>query len=743
MYTQKRTSWFLFLLMSGLICGLSVKASAIEKDPNNKENYFEMSLEELMNTEISGSGSLTKTTRRKVPATMTTITRDDIQRTGARSLDELLLITVPGLQKQFHRNEYEDIGIRGIMSDRDDKYLLLVNGRLMNERFFYGAMAERDLPMLKDINHIDVIRGPGSALYGPGAIAMVINIITDNGLTFEGLETTARLGSIEEYYSSELKYGHRISDDEGVFLYGGFSHYPGASGDDAQRVYTYEGDTRESSEKRYGSAGFGNRSTDNWPKVKVHAQYNLGGLETWIRYTQGGHYRYTPGVPNPDHPAEFLSDADAYRKLTGYIGNRFEIGPTLALTPSFSFDIHEDYDLYNMANAYSWRRDEFDIKLMLDWTPNDNHQVTVGGEWSHAVNNLPGGWDTLPDWARLKDHSTYNNLGGDPFCTDLKSFMGEYQWRMSEAWTMFLGGRIDWNNYLHNMMPSPRAALVWTPTEEDTIKLMYTRSCRSNYDETLRAGYLANQAIGKPDLADFETIDSYELRYERQQTQKLWLAGSVFYNIQEPMGWGGRSQEEIDTGIGNGSQKPLGRMRSIGAELEATYRTDRMRITFSHAYTKLLSYSPASNVEWTGLTAAGQGYGMNFANFDNHCTKLRAEYDVTDRLSVDGSIQVDWGCPGKKDFVAWRRSLGHYLNPGDPGYARWINDQHIYNGGAFLNLGAQYKASKNLLVRFDAYNILGFFKKDFNAVKSFSDRWSNEEYNIVSPAFGVSVTYTF
>ena len=716
MSAQKQISWFLFFLMLGLICGFSLEASAAEKDPNN-EDYFAMSLEELMNTEISGSGSLTKTTRRKVPATMTTITKEDIQRTGARSLDELLLITVPGLQKQFHRYEYEHIGIRGIMSDREDKYLLLVNGRLMNERFFYGAMAERDLPMLKDIHHIDVIRGPGSSIYGPGAIGMVINITTDSGLTFEGLEATARLGSIEEYYSGEFKYGHRIADDEGVFLYGGLSHYPGASGDDAQRVRS---DWLLNGEKVYGEYGFGNRATI--PRVKVHAQYNRGGLETWIRYTQGGNYRYTadtPWDPQPGQSAEYPPDADAYRKFTAYVSNRFEISPTLAITPSISFDTHQDYEVYRMEKANSWRRDEINTKLMLDWTPNDNHQVTVGGEWSHAINNLRGSWtDVIPD-------SDLSDIGESSFYTDLTSFMGEYQWRMSDAWTMFLGARLDWHNYLPDKkkMFSPRAALVWTPDKKNTVKLMYTESSRANTDSTLRQGYILHEADNTvSDRTDVETLKAYELRYERQHTNKLWLAGSLFYHIHNPVAYG-------DTASG-GRIMQLGTIRSIGAEFEASYRTDRMRIIFSHSYTKLLGFSLAGNVTKQYYTGGGV---TDFASYDNHSTKLRAEYDVTSRLSIDGSVQVYWGCPGKR---GWIKEQQQYW--GADGVR---NSKTMYDGGAFLNLGAQYKANKNLLVRFDAYNIMGFFDKDINAVKVHTE--GNEEYWIVSPAFGVSVTYTF
>lgn len=152
-----------------------------------------MPLEQLMEIEVESSASLTKTTRRLTPATVTTITQDEIWSSGARYTDELLDIYIPNFQWIRHPWEYNHAGLRGIISDRDLKYLLLVNGRVMNEHTHYGALSERDLPTMRDIHHIDVIRGPGSSLYGPGAISMVINIVTENAMSFQGSEVTGRL----------------------------------------------------------------------------------------------------------------------------------------------------------------------------------------------------------------------------------------------------------------------------------------------------------------------------------------------------------------------------------------------------------------------------------------------------------------------------------------------------------------------------------------------------------------------
>ena len=129
---------------------------------------YQLSLAELLQVKVYQPAALTKTTARHIPASVTTVTADDIRLSAARSLNELLEIYVPGLQVLNHLFGFSHMGMRGIMSDRDDKYLMPVNGRTLNERTVVGAITERDLVMLGDIHHIDVIRGAGSATYGLG-----------------------------------------------------------------------------------------------------------------------------------------------------------------------------------------------------------------------------------------------------------------------------------------------------------------------------------------------------------------------------------------------------------------------------------------------------------------------------------------------------------------------------------------------------------------------------------------------
>ena len=211
-------------------------------DANNPKlslDYSKMSLEELMNVPVT-TITLTKTDRYMTPAAVTHIDRSMIDQANARSLNNLLNIYVPDMEFADHTFEATHLGMRGIIGDRDDKYLMLVNGRDMNERTHYGALTERDMILMGDLNEIDVVRGPGSATYGPGAVMGVLALTTYNGLTFQGSQLTMHQGFVDQYSSIEYKYGKKFNDDTGFFVYGGIADMEGSAAGNAPIVQGWD-----------------------------------------------------------------------------------------------------------------------------------------------------------------------------------------------------------------------------------------------------------------------------------------------------------------------------------------------------------------------------------------------------------------------------------------------------------------------------------------------------------------------
>jgi outer membrane receptor protein involved in Fe transport len=159
----------------------------IQSTNSEPEEYGGLDIEQLSRVRIE-SATLTPTQVRLVPAKTTVLDHATIAQSGTRNLNEALEIYSPNTQLILHNTHLDHFGIRGVISDRDDKYLLRVNGKVMNNRFFVGAESERDLPLLGDFRLVTLVHGPASATYGAGALAGVMNLETYNGLTFEGAD---------------------------------------------------------------------------------------------------------------------------------------------------------------------------------------------------------------------------------------------------------------------------------------------------------------------------------------------------------------------------------------------------------------------------------------------------------------------------------------------------------------------------------------------------------------------------
>lgn len=718
-----RFGMFPLLALALLLVGLEVRVYAQPQDMSSPDMFFEMPLEKLMEVEVTSPTALTPTTAKRAPSTVTTITAEQIRRSGARSLYELLDIYVPNFQVIFHSAKLRHMGLRGIIDNRDDKYLLLVNGRVMNEKTDFGVVSERDLPMLTDIHHIDVVRGPGSALYGPGALAMVISIVTDNARTFQGTEVTGRLGAIEEFYSGEVKYGRKLDQDSGIFLYGGATEYPGAAMKYAPvvpgRDITIYGESFGFDDEMEEVLQPLNRSFRGLPKYKFHGEYNNGGLDLWARYTTGGEYidhlRSNKGV-------WFLREGEGYRQGTLTASYLQEINPDLSVKYMLSYDSMQIETEDHAWRPKSFREDEYYGRVMLNWEPYERHSIAFGGEWSHEMFGLEHErYDDKAIMYRFSGQKDYfSNLDAMPrWNTDTKSLLGEHQWNINDEFTTFVGARLDYHPFTDAMF-SPRGALVYTPTDRDTIKVTGTRSIRMN-----TAGEMKIDHDDTDDKSDVEVLESMELRYERQQTDVLWLAGGFFYNWQDVVGWSNSGGRTV----------LLGSMQSYGIELEATYRKDKTTVSLSHGFTKMTDMDLGPDVTEIELTAAPMGFGNDLASWNNHITKLVVQQDLADQWSLNGSCCVYWGSPGGKDYA-------EYQQDENSDYYELGFDKP-FEPSVFLNLGLEHRVNKNLIVRLDGYNLLGFVDKDLNARRVAFNTTCPGEYRMLAPAVGVFLSYRF
>ena len=519
----------------------------------------EQTLEDMMDTEIVSAASLVKTKRKLTPSTMTTITQAQIQQSGARDLFELMDIFVPNFQYVSDDTQPRHMGLRGVMSNRDDKYMLLVNGRIMNEKTDFGAFSERDLPMLSDIHHIDVVRGPGSGLHGPGALAMVISIVTENADTFQGTEVTAKAGMGETFQSYEFKHGMELPNGAGLYGYVGATEYPGAAQDEASAYFgrQWSVDWDGTGSRTYGAGESVNEGLARYneaylgrTKWKGHLEYTQGGLDIWARHTSGGEY-----FTNPYSEGE----AAGYKQDTVYAKYDQVFNEQFSIAYSVSMDQTSIEEPQSTMYRKQYAEREIVGRILAQWQPSLKHTIAVGSEWSYETLGMDYKGEAL--------HT--NNVIAEQWNTNMASVFGEYQWQIADKWQLFLGGRLDKHSYTDTLC-SPRGTLIYMPTLRDTIKLIVARSVRTNLAYWTREEHTTIGGKSTP-----ETLESLELRYERLYSENTLLGASLFYHDHDLIEWHWNPQIWRQTLIGN--------VQSYGAEVEASYRLRETRIDLSHS----------------------------------------------------------------------------------------------------------------------------------------------------------------
>jgi len=194
---------YIYITCSVLIClqGLIVTVSADEKD---EPNFANMTIEELMQTPII-TASRSEQTSSELSAPVSVLTAEEIRNSGLTTIPELLAL-IPGVDvRRLDRTRYI-VGVRGMLGTYSDRTLVLINGRnALNP--VWGAPDWQTLPvMIEDIERIEVLRGPGGAVWGANAYTGVINIITKKPEDTTGGLVSSTITEFGDSYN-RIRYG--------------------------------------------------------------------------------------------------------------------------------------------------------------------------------------------------------------------------------------------------------------------------------------------------------------------------------------------------------------------------------------------------------------------------------------------------------------------------------------------------------------------------------------------------------
>jgi iron complex outermembrane receptor protein len=196
-------------LLLSVVAGVC-SAGAYDTEPALPADLTELSLEDLMDIEIT---SVAKKSQKlsEAAAAIFVITQEDIRRSGATSIPEALRM-VPGLEvARIDANKWA-ITSRGFNGRFANKLLVLIDGRTVYTPLYSGVYWDMKDTLLEDVDRIEVIRGPGAALWGANAVNGVINIITKTAKDTQGGLIVGGAGTEEQGFGS-LRYGAKLGQD--------------------------------------------------------------------------------------------------------------------------------------------------------------------------------------------------------------------------------------------------------------------------------------------------------------------------------------------------------------------------------------------------------------------------------------------------------------------------------------------------------------------------------------------------
>ncbi len=199
------------VLVASLIAG---SAAAQERTPPPDKSLYDLSLEDLMTIEVV-TASRTEEQLTRSTSVMSIITARDIERAGYRTIYDVLA-RVPGFFPTTQAT-WKLLGTRGLVADGNDHILLLIDGHPQNSIVAHGFQQQDEMPVLEKVARIEIIRGPGSVLWGTSAAHAIINVVTKDELQDgRSVQVSSGYAGNDGLFTMNLLKAVQMGDAKGV-----------------------------------------------------------------------------------------------------------------------------------------------------------------------------------------------------------------------------------------------------------------------------------------------------------------------------------------------------------------------------------------------------------------------------------------------------------------------------------------------------------------------------------------------
>lgn len=503
---------------------LAFGASAAE----HPVDFSHMSIEELADIEIS-SVSKKKESLSDAAAAIFVITQEDIRRSGYTSIPEVLRLA-PNLQVARVDSSQYAITARGFNSTTANKLLVLIDGRTVYTPLFSGVFWDVQDVMLQDVERIEVISGPGGALWGSNAVNGVINIITRSAHATQGALLNAGVGTEER--GGAARYGGKLNENT------------------AFRVYA-KGFERDGTETANGMDVH-----DRWHKQQAGFRLDSGGEGDKVTL-QGDIY---------DGEQDQLVNNDKTISGANFLGrwNRALGGDDNLQVQAYFDRTRRDY-----PGLFREQLDTYDLDIQHRFSWGNDHDIVWGGGYRVME-------DSVTNSATLGFLPTHRSL-------KLANLFLQDSIALSEQLKLTLGAKLEHNSF-SGTEAQPSARLAYKINDKSLVWTAVSRAVRtpSRIDTEFFAQSGPISLVGNEDF-DSEELTAYEIGYRAEPAANLSFSVSTFYNDYDEL----RSIE-----LSPGGVLPLvigNKMRgnAYGLEFWGTYRVnDWWRLSAGYNYIK-------------------------------------------------------------------------------------------------------------------------------------------------------------
>ncbi len=460
-----------------VIGALALHTSLISAQPSTVD-LTGLSLEELMNIDVV-SVSKQREPLQQSAAAVFVLDGETIRRSGITSIPEALRL-VPGVQVARIDSHTWAITARGFNSTVGDKLEVLMDGRSLYTPFFSGVFWDAQDTLLEDIDRIEVIRGPGAALWGANAVNGVVNIVTKSAAESQGGFQQLGVGESERY--AAWRYGGNLGNAGHYRAYAKTNHH------DAEEM---RGSADADDKRKHEQAGF-------------RMDFQLPDNDRLT--VQGDIYQ---GQVNNATNNE-LEETEGHNVIARWSRQH---GQHSATEVQFYFD----KTFRTNAETYSEDRKSFDLELEHRFLFLDQHEIIIGGGYYVTRDDVRGINPVILRFtpARRTDE-TWNLFIQDQI--DL----------MSDQLRLTFGVKYENNDYTGDEV-QPSMRFSYTIDDRNTVWGAVSRAVRipNRLDHNL---VVFNGVLIGDSAFESEEVLAYELGYRSIVSSTFSLDVAIFYN---------------------------------------------------------------------------------------------------------------------------------------------------------------------------------------------------------------------